>query len=220
MKLDARTLSVLKNYSTINPSLLFREGNVITTISPSKTIFAKATVPNKFERRCAIYELSKLLGGISLADNPEIVFNENAVSIKDEKTNAASSISYASEATIKTPPENTPTLPSVDISVNITDGDLRAIIRAAGIYGLPSVAIVGDGSEISFVAIDIKNPQSNTYSIPVGTTDKKFRVIFNVDNLLKLMGGDYRVDISSKFLAQFTGTDIEYWVAIESKSTF
>jgi hypothetical protein len=220
MKLDAKTVGVLKNYSTINPSLLFREGNVLSTISPSKTIIAKATVPNTFNRRCAIYELTKLLGGISLSDDPEVSFNETSVTIKDEKTQAASSITYASEATIKVPPEKNLVLPSVDVSVDITDNDLKSIIRAAGIYGLPAVALVGDGSKVSFVAMNPKDPNSNTYSIPIGNTEKTFKVVFNVDNLLKLMSGNYHLDVSSKLLAHFVGADIEYWVAVETSSTF
>lgn len=220
MKLEAKTMSVLKNYSQINPSLLFKEGNVLTTISPNKTILAKATVPNTFDRRCAVYELSKFLGGMSLAENPDISFKENAVVISDEATKSSSSIAYAAETAIKVPPEKNLALPSVDISLNVTDAQIKNVIRAAGVYSLPYIAFVGDGSSVKLQAFDAKNNNGNVYSIPVAETDKTFKIIFTVENILKLMAGDYRVDISSKLLAHFIGTDIEYWVAVETTSTF
>ena len=88
------------------------------------------------------------------------------------------------------------------------------------VYSLPSIAIVGDGSQITLVALNVKDPQSETYSIPFGATDKTFKVIFSVDNLVKLMAVDYRLDISSAKLAHFVSDEIEYFVAVETTSTF
>ena len=187
MKLDAKTLAVLKNYSQINPSILFKEGNVLTTISPSRTVLSKAKVPNTFDRRCAIYELTKLLGGISIAEDPEISFDESAVVIKDK--NSVQKIPYAAETAIKTPPENKHiVLPSVDVSVSVTEEQIKNVVRGAGVYGLPEIAFVGDGDKVYFQALDAKVPNGNTYSIPVGETDKTFRVIFKVESILKQIG--------------------------------
>ena len=44
MKLSDKTLSVLKNFSTINQSLLFKQGNKLRTISVMKNILAEATI--------------------------------------------------------------------------------------------------------------------------------------------------------------------------------
>lgn len=218
MKLEAKTLSVLKNYAQINPSLLFKEGNVISTIAPNKSIFSKAIVPNKFDRRCAVYELTKLLGGLSIADNPDISFTENSVVIKDKRS--VQSIPYAAEVNIKTPPEKNVVLPSVDVTINITDADIKDVIRGAGVYGLPDIAFVGDGENLSFQAFDAKGSNGNVYSIPVGTTDQTFRVVFKVENILKLMAGDYKVDISKKLISHFKNDEIEYWVGVETTSSF
>ena len=45
MKLDTKTLNVLKSFTPINPSILIKEGNIVSTISPTKTVLAKAKVP-------------------------------------------------------------------------------------------------------------------------------------------------------------------------------
>ena len=161
MKLDAKTLAVLKNYSQINPSILFKEGNVLTTISPSRTVLSKAKVPNTFDRRCAIYELTKLLGGISIAEDPEISFDESAVVIKDK--NSVQKIPYAAETAIKTPPENKHiVLPSVDVSVSVTEEQIKNVVRGAGVYGLPEIAFVGDGDKV-----DRKSTRLNSSHIPL-----------------------------------------------------
>ena len=44
MKITTNTLNILKNFSKINPSILIQEGNTLRTISPNKTIMAKANV--------------------------------------------------------------------------------------------------------------------------------------------------------------------------------
>ena len=44
MKLSDKTLSVLKNFSSINQSILFKQGNKLRTISVMKNILAEATV--------------------------------------------------------------------------------------------------------------------------------------------------------------------------------
>jgi len=219
MKLEAKTLAVLKNYALINPSILFKEGDVISTISPSKSILAKAKVPNTFSRRCAVYELTKLLGGISIAEDPEISFDTGSVIIKDKRS--VQKIPYTPEESIKTPPEKNIVLGSTAVTLSVTDADIKNVIKAAGNYGLPEIAFVGDGATLAFQAVDAKNPNSSSYSIPVGTTDKSFRVIFKVENILKLMAGDYEVVICAKpLVAHFKNADIEYWVAVETTSNF
>ena len=52
MKLSDQTISILKNYSTINESLLFTEGNRLRTIAKNKSLLAllkiEETIPVKF----------------------------------------------------------------------------------------------------------------------------------------------------------------------------
>ena len=82
MKISNQTLQVLKNYASINPNLLVQAGNVLTTISVNKNIFATAQVEESFPTSFAIYDLQQFLGIISIFDDPEFVFNESSVVIK------------------------------------------------------------------------------------------------------------------------------------------
>ena len=218
MKLDTKTVNVLKNFSLINPSILFKEGNVITTISPSKTIMAKAVVPTQFEKKFAIYNLVRFIGSLSLFNDPVLTFKDKFVTIADGDKSV--NYTFADEATIKAPPEKEIKLPSVDVSFTLTDAHLKEVIKALGVLQLPEIAVVGDGKNVLLQAIDSKNPSGDTYSVNVGTTNKTFRVIFKGENLLKIFAGDYEVEISSKGISHFKGADPENWIAIEASSTF
>ena len=72
MKLSDKTLSVLKNFSTINQSILFKEGNKLRTISVMKNILAEATITEEFTKDFGIYDLNQFLNGLSLHQQPEL----------------------------------------------------------------------------------------------------------------------------------------------------
>jgi hypothetical protein len=82
MKLDTRTLQVLKNFSTINPSILIRKGNYLSTVSPVRSIITRAKVDIEFENTFAIYDLSKFLSTLSLFEDPELTVNEKTITIR------------------------------------------------------------------------------------------------------------------------------------------
>ena len=44
MKLSDKTINLLKNFSTINQSILFKHGSKLRTISVMKNILAEATI--------------------------------------------------------------------------------------------------------------------------------------------------------------------------------
>ena len=63
---------------------------------------------------------------------------------------------------------------------------------------------------------------SNTFSLDVNTqSDGNFNFYFKVENL-KVMDGDYDVEISSKNISHLSSKskDVEYWVALEPESSY
>ena len=69
MKLSDATISILKNFSSINQSIIVAEGNKLRTISVMKNILAEATVEETFPRTFAIYDLNEFLNGLSLHED-------------------------------------------------------------------------------------------------------------------------------------------------------
>jgi hypothetical protein len=217
MKIDANTIAVLKNFAKINPSILIQEGNVLKTMSTSKTIMAKATVPTNFPKRCAIYNLDKFLSTLSLYNDPELNFNETSIGISDSNRNGR--CVYADESNIVKAPDKELNLPSVDASFRLTNETLKDIEKALGVLSVPEIVVVGDGSDINIQAADTKNPSGDTYSIKIGTTDKTFKAIFKSENI-RIIPGDYDVEISARGISRFRGKEAEYWIAVEQSSTF
>ena len=217
MQISSSTITVLKNFSSINPSIVIKEGNVIETISSSKTIKAKARVDTTFPRRFAMYNLNKLISMVSLFDKPEVTFDDNSLTVSDGAK--STHLTYSDESTIIKPPEKEIKLPSVDVSVSVTDGNIKDVEKALGVLSVPDIIISGDGSKIYLQAADSKNPTGDSYSIDIGSTDKTFRAIFKAENI-KVLPGDYTIEICSKGISKFYNDDVEYFIAVESSSTF
>lgn len=218
MKLSENTLNILKNFSAINPSILVKEGNVLSTISQQKSIFAKVNVEESFPRQFAIYELSKFLGVLSLFKDPEIELGDNQMTIKSGKQSL--NYTYADPSMIVSPPEKEITMPDPDVEFSVSQEELQKLVRAAGVLQLPEIAVIGNGSSVSFSAINSKSPTADTFNVDLGATDKTFKMIFKAENIIKLMSTNYSVKISSKGIALFTSDTISYYIPTESNSSF
>ena len=119
MKLSDKTISVLKNFSSINQSILFKEGNKLRTISVMKNILAEATVSEDFSRDFGIYDLNQFLNGLSLHQDPELDFAQDGyVVIREGRSR--SKYFFADPNVIVTPPEKDITLPSEDICFEVS----------------------------------------------------------------------------------------------------
>ena len=220
MKLSKSTLDILKNYSNINQSICFKKGTELSTLSIQKNILARSVVEEQFPIDFAIYDLSEFLSGLTLFENPEFDFtNSNFVTIQDKRN--SSKYFFADPSTIVTPPENRVELPSEDVSFSVGWNDISNVIKAAGIYQIEDLAVVGDGDVIKLVVRDKKNPTSNSYAVNVGKTDGSFCFNFKVENL-KLLPGDYQVTISKQNASLFrdVNRDIEYLIALEPDSKY
>ena len=118
MKLSNNTLSLLKNFSSINQSILFKKGNTLRTISVMKNILAEATISEEFMRDFGIYDLNQFLNGLSLHSSPELDFgNDGYVMIREGKSR--SKYFFADPNVIVTPPEKEITLPSEDVTFEL-----------------------------------------------------------------------------------------------------
>ena len=224
MKLSDKTLSLLKNFSTINQSILFKQGNKLRTISVMKNILAETTIDEELPRDFGIYDLGQFLNGLSLHNSPELDFNEDTyVVIKEGRSR--SKYFFADPQVIVTPPEKEMTLPSEDVTFDLSTDQLDKLLKAAAIYQLPDLAVVGGNGVVKIVVRDKKNDTSNDFAITVGETSnyfcKNFSFNFKVENI-KILPGNYEVVVSQKLLSRFRSKnqDLTYYIALEPDSTF
>ena len=220
MKLSEKTFTLLKNFATINNSVLVKKGSKLRTISIAKNILAEATVNEEFPRDFAIYDLNQFLNGLSLHQDPEMDFSpESYLNIREGKRRVK--YFYADPAVIISPPEKEITLPSEDVHFQLDSIALEKLLKAAAVYQLPDLAAVGDAGVVKLVVRDKKNDTSNEFAVVVGETDKVFSFNFKVENI-KIIPGAYDVIVSQKLLSKFTNTscDLKYYIALEPDSTF
>ena len=220
MKLSESTLSLLKNFSTINQSILFKQGSRLRTISVMKNILAEATINEEFPKDFGIYDLNQYLNGLALHNNPELNFEaDNYVVIKEGRSR--SKYFFAAPSVIITPPDKSIELPSEDVTFDLSTDQLDKLLKAAAIYQLPDLSVVGGDGVVKVLVRDKKNDTSNDFSIVVGETDSTFSFNFKVENI-KILPGTYSVVVSQKLLSRFTNKnqDLVYFIALEPDSTF
>ena len=220
MKLSDSTLSLLKNFSTINQSILFKQGSKLRTISVMKNILAEATINEEFPKDFGIYDLNQYLNGLGLHNSPELDFEaDNYVVIKEGRSR--SKYFFADPSVIITPPEKSIELPSEDVTFDLSTDQLDKLLKAAAIYQLPDLSVVGGDGVVKVLVRDKKNDTSNDYSVIVGETESTFSFNFKVENI-KILPGTYSVVVSQKLLSRFTNKnqDLIYYIALEPDSTF
>jgi hypothetical protein len=220
MKLSDKTLTLLKNFSSINQSILFKEGNTLRTISVMKNILAEANIEEELPKDFGIYDLNQFLNGLNLHQNAELDFqNDGYVVIKEGKSR--SKYFFADPNVIITPPDKEISLPSEDVCFILDTKELDKLLKAAAVYQLPDLSVVGEAGVVKLVVRDKKNDTSNDFSVVVGETDGVFTFNFKVENI-KILPGNYEVVISRKLLSRFKNTsfDVTYHIALEPDSTF
>tara|TARA_B110000977_G_scaffold111563_1_gene144684 strand:- start:1338 stop:2000 length:663 start_codon:yes stop_codon:yes gene_type:complete len=218
MQLSGDTREVLKNFSTINQNLLVKSGNTINTMSAMKNIVAKATIPDTFSDEFAIYDLHEFLSALSLFKSPSLEFTDKSVKLNEE--GGGSSLNYFfSDPSVVTTPKTEITMPTVDVEFVFTQDTFNQIQKASAVLGVPDVVLRGTtGGDVLLTVTDRKNETSNDFAIKVGeNSPSDFTHYFKVENL-KLLAGDYKVEVSSKGISRFTNMTkpIEYFIALEA----
>ena len=223
MKLSDHTVDVLKNFASINQNLVIKEGSTLTTMSAMKNIVAKAEVEESFDKEVAIYDLNEFLASISLFANPVLEFDEGFVTIREENNPKNSLKYFYSDPSVVTSPNKTITMPSKEVSFKLNGENLNKLKRAAGVIQAPDLVLEKKNTDVFLTVKDKKNDTANTFSVDVDTVadGSDFKFFFKVENL-KLMDGDYDVDISSKNISHLVSSnkDVEYWVALEPESSY
>jgi hypothetical protein len=209
------TVEVLKNFCSINKSIVIKPGNKVSTLSINKNILAIADVEESFDSQISIYDLGVFLGGLSLFDSPKIdTTQSNYVTVSDQRGKSKTRFFYADPDIITQPPEKEISIPSEDVKFRLEAGVLQQLQRAASVYQLPDLCLFCSDGTMNLCVTDKKNDTSNSYSVEVGSSNDEFCYCFKVENL-KLLAGDYNVTISKQNVALFQGDGIKYFIALE-----
>lgn len=216
MHLSKDTVAFLKNASQFNGNFLIKAGTTQSFLSAQRNVVGTVVLQDEFPTEFGIYDLNEFLGVISLFDNPELEFDSKAVRISE---NGNSVKFFSADSSVLTFPKNSINFPEAGITFNVSNAVLSQIQKTASVLRATDVAFIADGSNLTVVVADKKNPTGNSFSTSLLQTDKNFTVYMKVDNL-KLMQGDYVVEFASaKRISRWTNGDLNYVIAVEADST-
>jgi hypothetical protein len=223
MELSENTLNVLRNFSGINQNILIKSGTNLKTISEARNVVATADVTEEFPKDFGIYDLNEFIGVMGLVDTPSLKFEDDFVIVSDSSGRSKVKYFYAAEETLTSPTKDV-TMPEADVKFTLDNDTLNKLKKAASTLGHSEVSIKAKDGVLSLSVVENQNATSNAFSIDIDgefKQDAVFNFIISISNL-KILPGDYEVEISSKLITQFKNKEIplKYWIALEKTSTY
>tara|TARA_A100001011_G_scaffold326925_1_gene350778 strand:- start:225 stop:902 length:678 start_codon:yes stop_codon:yes gene_type:complete len=223
MELNENTLNVLKNFSGINQNMLIQQGSTIKTISEARNVLATAVVEEEFPQPFGIYDLNEFIGVLGLVDTPRLKFAEEYVTIGDSTGRSKVKYFFSPEETLTTPQKDI-NMPETEVKFTLTNDTLNKIKRAASTLGHDEVLITGKDGVLNLSVVESQNSTSNAFTIDIDgefPAETSFNFILSISNL-KILTGDYDVEISSKLISCFKHKDlnVKYWIALEKTSSY
>jgi hypothetical protein len=221
MKLSAETLALLKNFATINPSILIKPGNTLDTVSqPISGMLARATVAETFPVEAPIYNLPELLGVLTLMTDGQVEFRDTSLIVS--KGTQRIEYFYASPGLITGPPNKTISF-DTKFKFNLSQLDVTTLLRAASVLQSPRLSIISAKGKASIRVSDPARPSSNSFNQELGKCDVTFSYHLPVANF-RALSADYEISVAAPprkliHLRRTTGESLEYWFAVDPKST-
>ena len=222
MKISKPTVSVLKNFSGINGSIMLKPGNEVCTVSPQRNIFAKFQATENFPVQVPLYDLNDMINALSLFDDPDCDFKSKHLIINNDKQKMK--YVYSDEATVSEAPTINPELlKNPKAKFDLDNETLSQLIRASSVIGGDVLSLNKKAEKFEIVSHDKSNKDSNKYEIELEKDlefDGDFSIHLLVENI-KMLPLDYAVSMYENFIRfEAEQAKIEYIIAIEDKSTW
>ena len=240
MKFTEPQLEILGLFMNINPSIMFKPGQKVSTISNNKNILGSCTFKDiEFQRTAPIYDLCNMMKTIKVlsrntSNTPDVDFGEKHVDIS--MNNSRMKYYYADERMITVPPDVINSIGEPSISTELSNDHLYQIFAAASGYQLPDLCFTGHNGVLSAVVTDKRNSTANTLEIQLGETEKEFCFCMKIENISIVMTGGqpcraakgYKIDLYDRKVAKLYGImsesstveNLELMIALEPDSEY
>lgn len=221
MKISPATISILKNFATINQSILIKPGNILATQDTVPSIRSIAQVTEEFPVRVAIYDLHKFLGTLAMMGDCDVDFQERKAVLKLGKQQAEyiySNGNMVKEASVKRPTGGE------FFTCHFSDRDISTILKAAAVFSAPMLSFVGENKVATLYIGTPKSENfdspSDTFRLELGECEDEFDLRIPVE-VFKVIPSDYNVVLNRKKFIHLasTTTPLEYWLAADPEST-
>lgn len=230
MKLSQETITILKNFATIEKRMEFKPGNTIRTRTGSVYVLANVAEefpdPKKVNRtEFGIYDMSNLLNVLSLFDEPDVEFAEDNLLIRSSNGMQEGKYGYAGQGSLGLlpfPPKMHP-LPAKHIEVPIPEEQLVKLQKSISYLEKPELKITSDGKTVRIGTGNHKNDKSNSFSMVFDGKPNGLKCnIWIAKEHLFMMKGAYTAAITPTYIMfkNTSGYDLTYYVGVEPNSTF
>ncbi len=203
MKITENENEVLGIFKNINPSILFKPGKKVSTISNNKNImgvveFAEFDVPTT----APIYDLNVFMSTMRIVSDgnftdAEIDFEDNLVNISHGRSKMK--YYYADERMITAPPENIADLGTPVQTVTIGYADFLKMFNAAQSFGLPDICFTAHNGKLDVVVTDKRNTASNVFTVHLGESDQEFCFCVKTENLSVVKWGGLQSNVVTSY---------------------
>lgn len=217
MKLSENTISILKNFAEINPSLHFPEGSRIKTRAEAGNIHAEVTLDESFPQSFGIWDLPSAISMLTLFEDAEIEFGEHSLTISKDESQFE--LFYANEELVKPVTNSIPKYDSL-FECKLSANDIQTIKKTSGILKAKAISFVGDGKEVVLSVGDHTVSTKNSYRQSLGKSENVFN--FNLDiSVFKVVTDDYVVNVASRKFVHLASEskDLDYVLAVLADST-
>lgn len=225
LTLDAETRARLKNFAPINPSMLFRPGNMLRTTSPDEDVVGFAKIETTIPAQFAIYDLENFLSVLRLFDNPKIIIGKEHLTISENGEQFLYGL--ISPDLIMSPSERSQAL----LEKGVRDTELANFVLPLDTLKKLKTLCKIDGNNFQMVrlvsdgaAIYVKqhHPAGGVYQYSILLIAKdapRFDIKFDVKKFNVLSDEEYALTLA-KNITLFSGKDVKYFVAPEAGSTY
>lgn len=219
MKLDEATLSVLKNFQTINNSILIKPGNTLLTVSSVGTMLGKAKIPNEFPSLFGIYDLKKFLAVAAMMKDAELEFHDEENHLIFREGNKKVKFPFCHPETIVVPKNDPKPFGSNDILLEfVLKPDMISQATAAmGIFQHEGINIKGEDGKL--ILLTLADTNVDSFSIEIGETDLEFNIHFEKEKISPIFLKEYKATLSKKKAMHLESDNISYWIAANANKS-
>ena len=190
IKFSSRTLEILRNFSTICPSIIIQPGKSVYT-SRDNSIIAWAEVEEEFTHQISIYRLANFLSVVERMDDAHVEIGEHVAIIKNKRSRVK--YKYTDPVNIKFDKKPVVGKKASEIGRFIggmTSQDIQNIRKMASTLELQSIQIVCKSGKV-FLKICKETGDGNTFEVGItkGLQSEDFCYTMDITRLVMMQTG-------------------------------
>lgn len=224
IKLSDETIKILKKMHSINQSLFVPAGaDHIRTMKETKTLAAFADIEERFPRDFCVYDLGEFISVMNIVEEPILDFSNNRyIVVKSVDDSQKLKYFETSPDLITSYFEQDISLNSDDFSIEVSEQNLKAVMKTASTLRLDYMGFRADGENMYFSAFnrrtDSDDEETNAFTINLGETDLNFDIFYPSEIMTVLDGSTKFTFCNTQQKSRVECGNMTYIMAMEKDS--